>query len=300
VTSHLNRREWLAKSAAFLSATQLMQAAAGPKFKGPLGAELYTVRTIIDQDTDGVLKRIAEIGYTEVEPGRAVLDKLVPTLAKYKLKATSCHMEQELVVGGDTKVTLPQAIESAKKAGAAMMIFPYLAPAKRGLVAANGQSVAVLPDAMRKFADQMNEAGAKVVAAGMKFGYHNHAFEFGGKPGERPIDIFLERFDPKIVGFQLDVFWVSVAGNDPVEWIDKLKQRVISVHLKDKAADQPVLYAENVPKTTFKEVGNGALDFPAILKAAGSVGVKHFFVEQDQTPGDPVASLAQSYKYLRS
>jgi sugar phosphate isomerase/epimerase len=289
VTSNLNRREWLAKSAAFLSATQLVNAAVGPKFKGPLGAELYTVRTIIDQDTDGVLKRIAEIGYTEVEPGRAVLDRLVPVLKKYKLKPTSCHMEHELVVGGDSKATLAQAIESAKAAGCAMMIFPYLAPAKRGG-----------PDAMRKFADQMNEAGAKVVAAGMKFGYHNHAFEFGGKPGERPIDIFMERFDPKIVGFQLDVFWVSVAGNEPVEWINKLKQRVISVHLKDKAADQPVLYAENVPKTAFKEVGNGSLDFPGILKAATSVGVKHFFVEQDQTPGDPIASLAQSYKYLRS
>jgi len=289
VTSNINRREWLARSAAFLSATPLLNGAAGPKFKGPLGAELYTVRSIIDQDTDGVLKRIAEIGYTEVEPGRAVLDKLAPLLAKHKLKPVSCHMEQELVVGGDTKVTLPQAIESARTAGVKMMIFPYLAPALRGG-----------PDMMRKFADQMNETGAKVVAAGMKFGYHNHAFEFGGKPGERPIDIFVERFDPKVVGFQIDVFWVSVAGNDPVDWINRLKQRVISVHLKDKAPDQPVVYAENVPKTTFKEVGSGSLDFPAILKAATSVGVKTFFVEQDQTPGDPISSLAQSYKYLRS
>jgi sugar phosphate isomerase/epimerase len=289
VTSDINRREWLARSAAFLSATPLLNSAAGPKFKGPLGAELYTVRNIIDQDTDGVLKRIAEIGYTEVEPGRAALDKLAPLLAKHKLKPVSCHMEQELVVGGGTKVTLQQAIESARKAGVKMMIFPYLAPALRGG-----------PDMMRKFADQMNEAGAKVAAAGMKFGYHNHAFEFGGKPGERPIDIFVERFDPKLVGFQIDVFWVSVAGNDPVDWINRLKQRVISVHLKDKAPDQPVVYAENVPKTTFKEVGSGSLDFLAILKAATSVGVKTFFVEQDQTPGDPISSLAQSHRYLRS
>ncbi len=286
--SPLNRRQWLARSAGFLASPQLLRGA-GPKFKGPLGAELYTVRTIIDQDTDGVLKRIAEIGYTEVEPGRAVLDKLLPSLKKYKLKPTSCHMEQELVVGGDAKVTLAQAIDSAKAAGVQMMIFPYLAPARRGGV-----------DEMRKFADQMNEAGAKVVAAGMKFGYHNHAFEFAGKQGERPIDVFLEHFDPKLVGFQVDVFWVSVAGNDPVEFINRLKQRVISVHLKDKDPNQPVLYAENVPKGTFREVGNGSLNFPAILHAATSVGVKHFFVEQDQTPGDPVASLAQSYKYLRS
>jgi sugar phosphate isomerase/epimerase len=141
--------------------------------------------------------------------------------------------------------------------------------------------------------------GAKVVQAGMKFGYHNHAFEFEGKPGERPIDIFVERFDPKIVNFQLDVFWVSVAGNDPVEWINRLKSRVISIHLKDKAASQPVVYKENVPKETFKEVGKGSLDFPAILRAAESVGVEYYLVEQDQTPGDPVDSLALSYQYLR-
>jgi sugar phosphate isomerase/epimerase len=288
VNSLLNRRQLLAGSAAFLAASPL-PGAAGPKFKGPLGVELYTVRSVIDQDTDGVLKRIAEIGYTEVEPGRAVLEKLAPALKKYNLKATSCHMEQELVIGGNAKISLAEAIESAKPAGVEMMIFPYLPPAKRGG-----------PEAMRKFADQMNEAGAKVVAAGMKFGYHNHAFEFGGKSGERPIDIFLERFDPKIVNFQLDVFWVSVAGNDPVEWINRLKHRVISVHLKDKNPEQPILYAENVPKTTFQEVGNGCLDFAAILKAATSAGVKRFFVEQDQTPGDPLASLAQSYKYLRS
>ena len=285
MTSNLNRRQWLA---ALLPAASLL-GGTPPHFKGPIGVELYTVRSIIDQDTEGVIRRIAEIGYTEAEPGRAALAKLAPVLAKYKLKPVSCHMEQELVVGGETKVTLPEAIESAKAAGVQMMIFPYLAPAKRGGV-----------DAMRKFADQMNETGAKVAAAGMKFGYHNHAFEFGGKPGERPIDVFMERFDPKLVGFQIDVFWVSVAGNDPVEWIKRLKQRVISVHLKDKAADQPVLYAENVPKTTFQEVGNGVLAFPQIIAAAKSVGVKHFFVEQDQTPGDPIASLAQSYKYLRS
>jgi len=288
VISLINRRQWLARAAALSSASRLF-GSDGPKFKGPLGVELYTVRNVIDGDTEGVLRRISEIGYTEAEPSRAALDKLAPLLAKYNLKPVSCHMEQELVVGGDAKVTLAQAIDSAKAAGVEMMIFPYLAPAKRGGV-----------DAMRKFADQMNETGAKVTAAGMKFGYHNHAFEFGGKPGERPIDVFVERFDPKLVGFQLDVFWVSVAGNDPVEWIGRLKQRVISVHLKDKALGLPVMFAENVAKQTFKEVGNGSLNFPAIIRAAKSIGVKHFFVEQDQTPGDPVASLAQSYQFLRS
>ena len=284
----LNRREWVASAAALLSSRKILQAAAGPAFKGPLGVELYTVRNIINQDPDKVIARIAEIGYTEAEPGRATLDTLAPVLAKYKIKPVSCHLEADLVVGGKPPVTLPQAIDSAKAVGVQHMIFPYLAPAKRGGV-----------EEMKKFADQMNEAGAKITAAGLQFGYHNHAFEFGGKPGERPIDVFVERFDPKMVRFQLDVFWVSVAGNDPVEWINKLGKRVLSVHLKDKNPDQGVLYGEGVKKETFKEVGNGNLNFPAILKASKAAGVSHYFIEQDQTP-DPLDSLAQSYKYLRS
>ncbi len=285
----LNRRQWVASTAALFSTRHLLQAAVGPAFKGPLGVELYTVRNIINQDPDKVIARIAEIGYTEAEPGRASLDTLAPILAKYKIKPVSCHLEADLVVGGGSApVTLAQAIDSAKSAGVQHMIFPYLAPAKRGGV-----------EEMKKFADQMNEAGAKITAAGLQFGYHNHAFEFGGKPGERPIDVFLERFDPKMVRFQLDVFWVSVAGNDPMEWINKLGKRVLSIHLKDKNPAQGVLYGEGVSKDTFKEVGNGNLNFPAIIKASRAVGVAHFFVEQDQTP-DPLNSLDQSYKYLRS
>jgi len=77
--------------------------------------------------------------------------------------------------------------------------------------------------------------------------------------------------------------------------------RVPLVHLKDKAKGTPVLYEEaKVTPQTFKEVGAGVLDFPAILKAAAAAGSKHYFVEQDQTPGDPVASLRQSYEYLRN
>ena len=99
--------------------------------------------------------------------------------------------------------------------------------------------------------------------------------------------------------FELDLFWVSVAGHDPVKILKEYKGRVPLVHLKDKKAGTPVQFDERVPKETFQEVGSGELKFPEILKTAASVGVKHYFVEQDQTPGDPVDSLAKSYKYLR-
>jgi sugar phosphate isomerase/epimerase len=70
------------------------------------------------------------------------------------------------------------------------------------------------------------------------------------------------------------------------------------VHLKDKAEGTPVQYKEGVPKATFKEVGKGVLDWPKILQAAHAAGVKHYFVEQDQTPGNPIDSLRMSYQYI--
>jgi sugar phosphate isomerase/epimerase len=97
----------------------------------------------------------------------------------------------------------------------------------------------------------------------------------------------------------MDVFWVSVAGQDPVEMLKQYKGRVPLIHLKDKATGTAVQYDEKVPAATFKEVGSGSLDFLAVLRAAEAAGVKHYFVEQDQTPGDPVDSLRKSYEFLR-
>src|SRR5690606_12237154 len=118
--------------------------------------------------------------------------------------------------------------------------------------------------------------------------------------GSTPLDALMEYSDPATVGLELDVFWVSIAGNDPVAWLDKYTGRVPLTHLKDKAADAPTQFAEGPPKESFKEVGAGVLDLPAILRACGRAGVAHYFVEQDQTPGDPLASLKQSYEHLRS
>jgi sugar phosphate isomerase/epimerase len=186
------------------------------------------------------------------------------------------------------EVPVDEAIESVKNTGAQYLTMAYIMPAARGDL-----------DFYRKTADQMNHMGELCRKAGLQFAYHNHAFEFGGKTGERPIDILKERLDKKLVALELDVFWVSVAGHDPVEMLNEWKGRVALLHLKDKEKDTPVQYAENVARTAFKEVGSGSLDFPAILKAAPGAGVKHYFVEQDQTPGDPLDSLKKSFEYLQ-
>jgi sugar phosphate isomerase/epimerase len=94
------------------------------------------------------------------------------------------------------------------------------------------------------------------------------------------------------------VFWVSVAGHDPVEFLRTHADRLVMLHLKNKPEAMAVQFNENVPPSAFREVGKSALDIPSILRTAKTIGVKHFFVEQDQTPGDPLESLWSSYGYL--
>ncbi len=291
----ITRRSWSAASLGLLAS----HAARGAgHFTHALGAELYTVRFELPKAPDATLKAIAGIGYKELETDHATMLQIAPIVKNYGMKVVSCHFETPLITGNwkawpnftNTGATWGQAIEDAKKFGVEYMVMAYIKPEERGDL-----------DYFRRIADKMNNAGMQSRAAGLKFCYHNHCFEFKGEHGQRPIDILLERLDRKAVGLELDVFWVSVGGNDPVEMLKQLAGRVPLVHLKDKEKGTPVLYQEGqAKKTTFKEVGAGALDFPAILKAAAAAGAEHYFVEQDQTPGDPVASLKQSYDYLRS
>jgi sugar phosphate isomerase/epimerase len=166
-------------------------------------------------------------------------------------------------------------------------VFPYLPEPERGGI-----------EVIRAIAEKLNRAGEKCRAAGMTFCYHNHAFEFATEKGTTLFQVMLDHTDPKLVAFELDLFWVSVAGLDPAAMIEKLAGRVPLVHLKDKAEGTAVMYTEAVRPATFKEVGSGVMDWPKILRAAAAAKVEHYFVEQDQTPGDPVESLRKSYGFL--
>jgi sugar phosphate isomerase/epimerase len=288
---NLSRRNFLGSSLSLAAAPLL--AASKPRI---FGVQLYTVRGTLMKDSEHVIKTIAELGYKEIEgAGRADLKTLLPLITKNGMKAVSCHVETPLITNDwekypeMKKVSVEESIESVKSMGAQYYTMPYIRPSARGDL-----------DFFRKTADQMNHVGELCRKAGLQFAYHNHAFEFAGKAGERPIDIFKARLDKKLVSLEMDVFWVSVAGQDPLEMLKEWKGRVALLHLKDKERGTPVQFVESLPKTAFKEVGSGSLDFPAILKAAPGLGVKHYFVEQDQTPGDPLDSLKKSISYLKT
>lgn len=277
------------RSFAFSGLAAALAAPAYGRKLASFGLQLYTVRRIIDQDPARVLKEIEAAGYKEIETGSDDLDKIMPALRQTKLKPVGLHLATDLFLRQQDK--LGAALEDAKKRGFEYVLCPWIDPKDRGGV-----------EAIKKLAANLNKAGEQATAAGLKLCYHNHAFEFApaGAQGGMLIDVLLAETDPAHVGWEMDIFWVSVTGHDPVDLMRKYSKRVALMHVKDLAAGVPTRFDEKVPKTAFKEAGAGTLDLKKILHTATEIGVKHFFVEQDETPGDPMASAKMSASYLKS
>jgi len=297
VPDHLTRRDAGKSLLTGLAGTPALSAAT----RRPLGFQLYTVRRLIPGHASETLQRIAQIGYREIESTREFNTVVLPLCKEFGLHAVSTHIETPLVTGnwGAWKDAFPQgqpqgltwqkAVDDAAAAGFKFVVIAYLMPEERGSL-----------DTFRRYADQFNQAGEAVHKAGMQLCYHHHAFEFGPKEGSRPIDVYLERLDPKLVKFEMDAFWVSVGGQYPVALLHQWKGRVALIHLKDKAPGLKTHYAEELSPNAFREVGFGVLDFKNILAAAEEAGVQHYFVEQDEVAEDPVESLRASYRTLEA
>ena len=279
-----SRRTFVTQAAALLPLSRAAFAKE-PLTKNNLGVQLYTVRNVIEKNPGATLKAIQDIGYAEVETIYASLDKIWPALRETDLKAVSVHVDTKIFMEGGAK--LEATIASLKQRGFRYLVVPYIAPAERG-----GEEM------FKNLANKLNDAGKKAKASGLTLCYHNHAFEFGPVNGTTGLEILMNNTEKDLVSLELDVFWASVAGHDPVSLLQTYSGRVALVHLKDKSKGIDTQYNENVPKTAFKEVGSGTIDIPAVLSAADAAGVQHYFVEQDQTPGDPIASLRKSYEYL--
>jgi Sugar phosphate isomerases/epimerases len=275
----VNRRQFLgllAASAAPLRARTLPV----------IGVQLYTLRNVLPEKPLETLRALEEIGFQEVEAVGGDLDKIWPSLKQTSLKPTSLHLNTALFTREQDK--LPAALDDAAKRGFRYVVCPYIAPRDRGGA-----------DVMRRLGETLNKAGEVCKKAGLRLCYHNHAFEFEPAGDGTLLDVLMKATDPALVGLELDMMWSQVAGVSPVSVLEKYGKRVELMHLKDLAPDVEKRYNEGIPRMAFREVGNGVIDVPAVLRAASKAGVKHYFVEQDQTPGDPLASLKQSHSYLK-
>ena len=238
-----------------------------------IGVQLYTVRAVMATDPEGTLATIADIGYEEVELAGLYgmsAREMKAWLDAVGLAATSSHHSLE-EVRGSWEATL----EAAVALGQRLVVVPALPVAERD------------GEALRRVADDFNRAGEAARAAGLRFGYHNHDWEMRpGPDGARPIDLLLDRTDPELVDWQMDVFWVVHAGVDPMAELDARAGRVTSLHVKDRTAAGEMA-----------DVGAGVIDFRPVLARASELGLLHQYVEHDE-PGDPIASVRASYRAL--
>jgi sugar phosphate isomerase/epimerase len=198
---------------------------------------------------------------------------------------------QTLVHPGKAGVpSLGQTLDVAAKQQLKFLVIPYVGKEDRQTV-----------DQMKALAQRANRAGHACREAKIQLCYHHHSFEFaqlgGGATGW---DILVQECDPELVKFEIDTFWAALGGLDPVKAIRDLGARVAQLHLKDLPAGTAVNYDEgSVPPETFQAVGDGSLDWPAVLAAARTAGVVQCHVEQDHA-ADPLASIARSIQHLKS
>lgn len=242
-----------------------------------VGIQLYSVRTEMQRDMPGTLARLADIGYREVEFAgyfNRTPAQVRELLAQTKLSAPSTHMAIELV-----RTNWDKTLDDAAAIGHQFVTVPWLPDEAR-----------VSADSWRRIADEFNRAGERARSKGLKFAYHNHDFEFKRTGGAIPFDILLANTDPALVSYEMDIYWVTMAGGDPIAYIRQHPNRFTMVHVKDSAGP---------PNHAQTDVGAGTIDFPAIfrLDAAQQHTIKHAFVEHDQPP-DPMAFAQKSLAYL--
>ncbi|HEV2484587.1 MAG TPA: sugar phosphate isomerase/epimerase [Terracidiphilus sp.] len=275
------RREFLCSAAVGLAAIGLEPLAFAKKMDRPLGVQLYTVRSLMD-DLPGTLRAIRKMGYSNVET----------YVAEYKMSAKD--LRAAIV---DAGLTVPSAhfgyndfdsrFDYSKELGAECIVCAMVP-----LTIANSA------DGYKRGADQYNAWGAKAKAMGMKFGFHNHNVEFKEYGGTTGLEILLKNTDPSLVQWQMDCYWVTQAGHDPVAMLRQYGHRVQSLHVKDRIRNAPISLDTGSGSEYFTEVGLGTLDWTTILRLTGNDHVPYLFVEQDKTERPPLESLQISYDNL--
>jgi sugar phosphate isomerase/epimerase len=249
----------------------------------PIGLQLSTLTRMAKADLPATLSQIDAIGYQEVEltPVAYTLpvDRLRKVVADSGLKAPSGHFEYADLSG---------QWDYAKASGIKWVVCPMLP--KSQWTSADGFHTA---------ARQFNEWGKRAHDMGMRFAFHNHDYEFRQFDGITGYDILLKETDPRLVFLELDCYWITQAGLDPLQMLSRLGRRVRMLHIKDRKPGFPPSNDMSQSSAHFTEVGAGGIDWPPILAAARRLQIEHYFVEQDHIDGPPIESIRASYNYLR-
>ena len=236
-----------------------------------IGLQLYTVRNAMAKDLEGTIAAVAATGITELEFAgyynkRAGYWRAL--MKKHGLTSPSTHSG----LPATDALWAPQ-FEMAKAMGHEWVIVPFVGNDMRGA------------DGFKKLADRLNSGAALAKKAGLRFGYHNHDFEFAPLPsGGTGYDYLLANTDASTVDFELDLYWAVKAGQDPLKLFDAHGKRIVCCHVKD---------AGPAPAREMMSVGAGTIDFKTILAKGRKMGLKHWYIEHDE-PKDAMASITAS------
>lgn len=237
-----------------------------------IGLQLYTVRSLMQEDFAGTIERVAAIGYKELEfagyfdHSPADVRTLIDGLG---LTAPAVHAGI-----GSLRSDLDAVIESAAIIGHQYIVCPYLDENERTL------------DHYKQHAEFFNTVGEACKAAGVQFAYHNHDFEFFETDGVLPYDVLLTETDSALMQMELDLYWIRKAGFDERAYFETHPGRFPLCHVKDMAADGEIT-----------SVGSGGIDFGTIFAASEEAGLEHYFVEHD-FPDDPMQSITDGYAHV--
>jgi len=282
-----NRRDFIKASSMMAAGTVLLptlsyasqSAFAGSSYNPGPGIQLYSVRNQLKEDFKGTMKKVADIGYVNVEgyglgknglyPGEigpAEYRKVVEGTGMNLLSTHCSHFSPE---------ETPKMIDVAKIAGFKYMIV--------GGLSHQGERTI---DTYRKAAEEFNKIGEQCKSAGIQFGYHNHAVEFEQKGDQIPMEVLIEETEPGMVCFEADLFWITKGGYDPLKLIKKYPGRISLFHVKEMREDGE--------ETT---AGQGTINFKSCFKAARKRGLEGYFVEDERTE-DPLGHIKGDFDYI--
>jgi len=252
-----------------------------------LAIQLYTIRNAISENPEKALERIAELGFKDLEIygyngnffGKN--KKEFQTILKNTgLKVISSHHQTGVIhkESGTLLHNLEKTAEDLNFIGAKYLVCAYLLPEERTV------------ENYKKLPGLLNTSGDLTARSGIQLAYHNHDFEFKKFNEEELIyDFILKNTSPDLVKMELDLYWITRAGLNPVDYFESYPGRFPLWHIKDMNKD-----------TDFTEVGNGIIDFKNIFKARKSAGLAYWFLEQDSSDKDIFESIVISKQYIEN
>lgn len=247
-----------------------------------IAAQLYTLReyTKTPEDIKVTMHKVSQLGYKAVQlSALGPIDpvKLKEIVDEEGLYICATHDSFERLRDKTQDVIEEHKLWNCKYVGVGSMPAEYRKEGK---------------DGFKRFAQEASEVARRFAEAGLVFVYHNHSFEFQKFDGKTGLEILYEESDPQVFFSEIDTYWVQHGGGDPADWIRRLKGRAPVIHFKDMVMGKD--------GQMMAEVGEGNLNWPAIIKACDYAGVEWFIVEQDICQRDPFESLGISLKNLKA